>query len=166
MSSLRSSDPIWWRNKRIKEGQFSPALQPFLFTVDITHMGCKCPVNWQSKYIHETVWTTGQTRFVQVDYQAWGRGRDSWMALLLEILDVGGLCILFMSETPSCCHNERLPILTRLATVLSWNFATLPKFEAVNFKCRCCNQILSSDCCLAWDSMWAASSVQITASRL
>ena len=38
MSSLCSSDPTWWRNKRIKEGQSSPALQPFLFTMDITHM--------------------------------------------------------------------------------------------------------------------------------
>ena len=38
MSSLCSSDPTWWRNNRIKEGQSSPALQPFLFTMDITHM--------------------------------------------------------------------------------------------------------------------------------
>ena len=38
MSFLCSSDPTWWRKKRIKS-QFSPlALQPFLFTVDITHM--------------------------------------------------------------------------------------------------------------------------------
>ena len=30
MSSLRPSDPTWWRKKRIKEDQFSPALEPFL----------------------------------------------------------------------------------------------------------------------------------------
>ena len=35
MSSLHSLDPTWWRKKKIK---FSPALEPFSFTADITHM--------------------------------------------------------------------------------------------------------------------------------
>ena len=38
MSSFHSSDPIWRKKKRIKGGQFSPAPEPFLFTVNISHM--------------------------------------------------------------------------------------------------------------------------------
>ena len=59
MSSLRSSDPTWWRNKRIKEGQFLPMLQPFLFTVDITHMRVKVAklsylVRWEALFSLKT----------------------------------------------------------------------------------------------------------------
>ena len=40
MSSLHPSDPTWWRKKRMKNGHFSLALEPFLFTMDISHMQC------------------------------------------------------------------------------------------------------------------------------
>ena len=38
MSSLHSLDQIWMIKKRKERGQFSPVPEPFLFTVDISHM--------------------------------------------------------------------------------------------------------------------------------
>ena len=40
------------------------------------------------------------------------------MALLMEILDVGGPCIFFVSEAPSsCCHTEHLSVEQRFDEV-------------------------------------------------
>lgn len=98
---------------------------------------CKCV--WALDFVAAT-WI-GHSRDVDV----LSRRSNSWMALLLDILDVGSLCVFSMGQTPpSCCLTKFLPcnkILTRLATgVVSRHCAVLPNFDAVSLKCCCWNR--------------------------